>query len=580
MSDAQNAAHSAGGEPGAREFVWGAWGLLTLAAFAFVARYGTSIPFWDDYAVIDRVTGHAPVTIGWLWAQHNEHRIALPKLLLVASERLAGNDVRAGMYLSVATLSGLAALLIGLVARRPGGTRPSDALFPLLLLNLGQAANLLWGFQFSQVLPTALGTAFLAPIALRPAWPHFKTVVLAGAGMILLPLCGGTGLMYTPALALWLLGWGVAQARSAAPGRVARSLGTVLVALPGLSVAALYFRGFHKALHPESADPLWESARAGLQFLTGGLGMITAQGWPWSGLVTLALLALTVTCLARAWVSLPNERPRVFGLLAFLAAPVALAAGVGWGRGWAGESAGFQDRYVTMAVPLWCWMALGLRLYAPPALGVLILNAFFAGLCALAWPNTTAGLERAREGAVQAAALTRDLRDGVPAHRIVRRYTPFLHPSQDELGRLLPTLRDAQVGPFKFLRDPPPFRSTSLVLKPSALRLTRWEGNTAYVTGVDPQITFTLPTPGVVAGIRIRYSHKNRQGAPARFQLTWRHPGQRDYNHDQRYANWDLPTGNEKETTIWIDDNVADFRIQPDNQPCEFRIDDITLLTP
>ena len=116
-------------------------------------------------------------------------------------------------------------------------------------------------------------------------------------------------------------------------------------------------------------------------------------------------------------------------------------------------------------------------------------------------------------------------------------------------------------------------------MRPSHLYLARWEGNTAFISGVDPQITFPLPRPGAVAGIRIRYAHKNRQGSRAQFQLSWRRPGQAQYTTSQRYVNWNLPTG-ERETTIWIDDLLQEFRIQPDNQQGEFRIDEITLLEP
>src|SRR5437868_5851460 len=92
-------------EPGARTFVWGAWGVLTLAATTMVACYGVNVPVWDDYLIIPTLIGDRPVTIGWLWEQCNEHRYALPKLILLVADRLAGNDIRAGMYLSVATLA-------------------------------------------------------------------------------------------------------------------------------------------------------------------------------------------------------------------------------------------------------------------------------------------------------------------------------------------------------------------------------------------------------------------------------------------------------------------------------------------
>jgi hypothetical protein len=561
-------------------FAWGAWGALTLAAIAFVANYAANVPVWDDYKIVCELVGNQPVTLPWLWEQCNEHRIALPKLILVYVERLAGHDVRAGMFLSVLALSGLSAALLWLSARLPGGNRPTDALFPLLLLNVGQATNLLWSNQFIHALSIAIGTAYLLPIVAGASWPGRMTVVLAGVGLALLPLCGGTGLMFVPGLELWLFGAAVAEAGSMRPGRWPRVVMVVAAMLPGLVLTVLYLRGFRKGLYPDAPGGIFDGLRTGVQFLTGGIGIPGAVLWPWSGAATLGLLALSVVFLGRACVLRPDERPRIFGLTAFLAAMLALAAAVGWGRSWAGNFAGFQERYITMATPLWCWFAFVFRLYTPPNVGQLLLNALFAALCACAWPNTEAGLQYGRRCATMTTSLSSDLRAGMPAYRIVRKYTPFLHPEQDEVVRILPILRDAGLGPFGYLRDSPPLHSTALPLRPSHLYLARWEGNTAQVTGVDPQITFTLARPGPVAGVRIRYAHRNRQGAPARFQLSWKRPGQDEYTSTQRYANWNLPTGEGKETTIWIDDVVAQFRIQPDNQRCQFRIDEITLLEP
>jgi hypothetical protein len=57
-------------------------------------------------------------------------------------------------------------------------------------------------------------------------------------------------------------------------------------------------------------------------------------------------------------------------------------------------------------------------------------------------------------------------------------------------------------------------------------------------------------------------------------------PGQADYTDAQRYAYWFPPTGEGNVTTVWVDDTLDRFRIQPDNEPCEFRIDEIVPLLP
>ena len=567
-------------EPGARVFAWGVWAMMTLGAIAFVSRYGTDVPVWDDYHIVPALVGARPVTPGWLWEQTNEHRIPLPKLAFLAAGRVVGHDARVGMFLSVAAMSVLAASMIALAGRLRDGLRASDAFFPILLLHPGHAANFLWSFQFTPLLPTAMATAFLIPIAGRSSWPGPASAAMAGIGLALLPLCGGNGVVFVPPLATWLIAAAAAEARSGRAGGVRRGAAIALAAVPGLALTAAYFRGFRSVPHPESPGGALDALRTAVQFLAGGVGVPAAWAWPWSGAATLGLLGLAVAWASRAWATRPDERPRVVGLAAFLAGIAALALAVGWGRGWAGDRAGFAERYVAMAAPFWCWLAIAARLYAPPTLGRIVANALFAMSCVLAWPNAEAGLKFAREKAGRAEALARDIREGLPPYRIVRRHTPYLHPSQDEASRLMPILRKAGVGPFGALIDDPPFRQTRLPLAPVALQSVRWEGTTAHATGVDPQVTFALPSPRYVAGIRIKYSHANRQGAPARFQATWKGPGQDDHADDRRHADWNLPTGSDRETTIWVDAVLDRFRIQPDNQPCDFRFDEIVLLEP
>ena len=163
---------------------------------------------------------------------------------------------------------------------------------------------------------------------------------------------------------------------------------------------------------------------------------------------------------------------------------------------------------------------------------------------------------------------------------LIKRF-PFLHPSQDQLTTELPVLRKAGIGVFAALRDDGGApREVAVPLAPADVRLARWENGTAHVTGVDPYIHFVLPEAVPVAGIRIAYTHANRVGGPARFVFLWTSGGHTPPAATQRYANWALPTGRDRTTTIWVGDTVKEFWIQPDNQPCEFTIVKLDLLVP
>src|SRR5262249_42934019 len=96
--------------PGGRAalVVWGVWAVMTAAAPVLVGAYGDNVPWWDDWVMVPTLTGTQPVTLGWLWAPHNEHRIPLGKLLYLGLLRPAGRDFRAGMVFQVVALAGLA----------------------------------------------------------------------------------------------------------------------------------------------------------------------------------------------------------------------------------------------------------------------------------------------------------------------------------------------------------------------------------------------------------------------------------------------------------------------------------------
>jgi hypothetical protein len=282
----------------------------------------------------------------------------------------------------------------------------------------------------------------------------------------------------------------------------------------------------------------------------------------------------------RAGVGRPEERPRALGLLAFLAAVVSLAAGLGWGRSGQGELAGFQDRYVTMAAPALCLVFFSCELFGTPFVRRFVPTCLFVATCLFLWPSTRDGLVQGRVLWAHTRAFERDVRRGVPTYALVRRYTPYLHPSQDALAEFLGMLHRAGIGVFRSLRGNPAFREVSVPLTPSDVRSLTWEGGTAHVTGFDSELVFTLPEPRYVAGIRLTYTHRNAQGTPACFQLDWKRGAQADYQEGQRYAIWALPTGPEKTTTVWLSDEVKQFRIQPDNQRCEFHIAKLVLLVP
>lgn len=564
-------------EPGSSAFAWGLWAALTAGAGAFVWQFGPNLPIWDDFAVVDFALGRRRVTLGWLWSLHNEHRIPLPKLLLLLLDR-GVHDFRAGMALSVAALAGLSAGALAMAGRRAGGARVYDGLLPLVLLNLSHHANLLWSWQVQFVLSTAIAGGLILLIAARPGWPGPSRAAAAGVGLAALGLCGANGVALVPALAAWLL---AGSAVAWASRRHGPALGMLAATIPGLAIVALYFSGDHGASHHPAAPGLIAVARTSLQFLALLFGVGATNAWPAAGLAALALIGSSALIVIWAALFGPVEgRPRALGLLCALAAMGSLVLGMGWGRAGSGEFVGLEPRYATLIAPLWLAAFFAWDLHSIPAVRRVLLTSLFAVNLVLLWPETRLGLDAGREKAAKAARFVRDVREGVPLHRLARRHTPFLFPSQDELARELSVLRDARVGVFAAIRPDPPFREVAMAVEPAHLTQARWEGGKARVTGVDAELHYVLPRAITIGGIRLKYSHANAAGSPARFRIRWSSTAGAAPAAGQSYSNWALPTGKDRIAMLWIADEVKEFWIQPDNQRCEFAVEGLTLLVP
>jgi len=179
------------------------WLLTTLFAIRVVWKEGPLFPFSDDWAIVPQITGIRPVNAGWLWAQHNDHRIPIPKLYFVAMVRAFKGDYRGEIMGNIVLLSISSGLALYALWKIRGKLCLTDAVIPLSLLCLDQAA-IFWGFHFQFTGATTLFVCFTVamlcqPRELRGAWAVF------GAGCLLLfPLQGMNALFCAPAFGAYL----------------------------------------------------------------------------------------------------------------------------------------------------------------------------------------------------------------------------------------------------------------------------------------------------------------------------------------------------------------------------------------
>lgn len=567
--------------------VWTVWIFMLAAACAFVLRFGTNVPSWDDWDMVPTLTGEQPVTAFWLWSQHNEHRVPLPRLIMLALNKLTVVDFRADMLFDALLLAALAGGMIVVAQRLRGRLSYTDVFFPLIFLHWGQAANLLWGWQVQFVSSAMLACLVLLIIVQTGHRFSPKAAALwTGACLFLLSLCGANGIALVPVLALWLIYVAVVHRPS---GSRARSSNIAMVgfAVTALLLVGLYFVGYEKVPYHPTSPGVRASLSTSLKFLTIGFGPAARVLWPLPGIAVLAVCVTTAWLLMRVWRNHPTERDRAAGLLLFFAAMACLALGIGLGRD------GFETRYVTLAIPFWCAVYYVVSLYGPPGFNMpsralLLLIAVLA-----LWPNTTFGLAYARDLRDHLRAFERDMTAGMPTYRLIRQHQPYLHINQDVLTDYFPMLQQAGIGRFGHLRPNPPLAEVAVPVVPTLMHQMTWHEQTGYANGKDPYVIFTLPEEREVAGIRVRYSYANKEGtAPCRF-IYWKRGDQKDFRDDQRskycptgdHANWQsgtwLKAGHPHADTIaWIDDTIKDIKIYPDFKPGIFRLDDITLLVP
>lgn len=568
-------------------FVLGVWVLMLLAALALVGSYGSNVPSWDGWDMVPTLTGEQPISLSWLWSQHNEHRIPLPRLILLGLGQLTNNDFRAGMYLGVLTLGALALAMILVVKQLRGAWSYSDAFFPLILLNWGHAVNMLWGWQVQFFASTVLAGIILLAIAKWDDQSKGGQALIVGMCLLLLPLCGANGLGLVPALALWLGYSAVVYLRSEHFSAKWKNILILCMALAALLLILIYFIGYEKVPYHLSNNDLITILGASLRFLTIGLGPVVTTLWPFSGFGLVLLLIVSLGFLFRSARHQPQGRVQALGFFFFLGSMCSLALGIGLGR------EGFEIRYITLAAPVFCCVYFIYEIYSRGKFNTYSRATLFALASFALWPNTHLGIEYANTLRHNLESFEQDMEAGVPAYMLINRYGPYLHNHHDLLIDYMPMLRRAGVGQFRFLKDNPPFLEIPVPLAPISSDQVKWKDTTAYVTGNEPYLTFGLDKSRYVAGIRLTYSHKSTDGILPFIGISWKAEGQKDFPEDQLYGysptgdrvNWERGTssrtsGGQHQITAWPNDTMDQLVIIPDLKPGVFKIFEIMLLIP
>lgn len=183
--------------------------VMLLCSTGLTIRTYMPCPFWDEWDVIaDIANGQGPWSWAWLWSQHNEHRIAIPRLLIWLDVMVfRGKNVSLFVELWVVQILHWASIsfVIQRFTNFPESLkRTLQGLFALCLFNINQAQNFTWAFQVSFVLPFAIGTTALLGIAFIENVGEKTPMVLAWAAVAPVIASGSlaSGLLIGPTVVL------------------------------------------------------------------------------------------------------------------------------------------------------------------------------------------------------------------------------------------------------------------------------------------------------------------------------------------------------------------------------------------
>jgi hypothetical protein len=147
-----------------------------------VTRYGVNVPFMDQWELVPVLeTAHKGIlTISDLFAQHNEHRIFSPRLIMLSLAHFTKWNILFELYLNLALAAGTLFFILSMLKQTFGKDRYQWLLplFSFLIFSLAQWENWTWGWQI-QIYLNVL--SFVAAVWAINRWPSQWKGLLAAA---------------------------------------------------------------------------------------------------------------------------------------------------------------------------------------------------------------------------------------------------------------------------------------------------------------------------------------------------------------------------------------------------------------
>jgi hypothetical protein len=380
-------------------------GRLALAAAAIppvlvgliIAVYGLDVPYWDQWELVPvlRAAAESRVEVAALWARHNEHRVPIPKALMLVLAAVTRWDVRGEMAASFGIALVTLALLRSTLVRTIEPLAPGAVPHLTLVASLGCFAvtgweRWLWGWNVCVHLVALSAAAAAWALARWGERGRGALVALLAAAAGALSFGSGLAVLALVPVAVW------AAARGSPRQRLVRFVATgtaagvaILVVAVGLPAPSL-----RAAVESPGALALYLLVYLGSVFRFLGVAGAGVAG----GLGVLAFAGAAV----RVWSRRPAARGAMCPWL-LLGGSMVLGAGMTAVARSAlfGPSQALSPRYTALAGLFWLSVAAVsvMALARPgggPELGRAARAALLAGWLGLAALGAGASLAHAR----------------------------------------------------------------------------------------------------------------------------------------------------------------------------------------
>lgn len=335
-------------------------GILTigLTVYMVVVSY-SPLPWGDGWAQIDPLaSGVNPLSLQWLWGQHDEHRLVIPKLFLIADLHFF-QARQVFLLISILVIQFIHLSVLSWSMRVLGGWRGSlwrtgTGIAAFCLFCPPQWHNFVWGFETCFVLPGLFLTLSFVGLLLywrncelpapAPRWRYLALSILAAIGATCSLANGNLVWPLLVGAALFL--------------RLRRSI-VLALATAGTASYALYFYQYvSPTAHGNALSVLAEPSRFP-RFLAVYLGSAFVHANQLAAEV-MGLVAIVILfwLLPRSLAFIQTHK--LFRLQLILTLLFCTGAGVATalGRSNFGLAYAFSSRYQTVVLLFWC--ALGL----------------------------------------------------------------------------------------------------------------------------------------------------------------------------------------------------------------------------